>query len=79
MSTAQRLRMDLWAHHLGQPPARLADPVRSRALWDSAPTRRVCRYDPRAGRDYIDLDDSVIDPQNRRRTDPCCTLLRFCP
>jgi hypothetical protein len=79
VSTAQRLRMTLWAHHLGQPAARLIDPVRSRALWDSAPTRQVCRYDPRAGSDWFDPGDRIVDPENRRRTDPCCTLLRFCP
>ena len=78
-STARRLRMALWSHHLGQPATRLADPVRSRALWDSAPTRHVCRYDPQAGRDRLDLPDRVVDPSNRRPADPCCTLLRFCP
>jgi phosphatidylserine/phosphatidylglycerophosphate/cardiolipin synthase-like enzyme len=79
LSTAQRLRMTLWAHHLGQPMARLADPVRSRALWDSAPTRQVCRYDPQPGRDSRDLPDMIVDPENRLRTDPCRTLLRPCP
>ena len=49
LSTAQRLRMALWAHHLDQPPRTSDDPVRSRALWDRAPTRHVCRYIPTAG------------------------------
>jgi phosphatidylserine/phosphatidylglycerophosphate/cardiolipin synthase-like enzyme len=80
VSTAQRLRMALWAHHLDQPPATLRDPVRSRALWDRAPTRHVCRYNPTAGRDGgISLPDRIVDPSDRRPTDPCCTLLRICP
>lgn len=79
-STAQRLRMGLWAHHLGQPAAALSDPVRSRALWDTAPGRVVCRYDPAAGRDTgIPKPDVLVDPSDRRATDPCCTLLRRCP
>jgi phosphatidylserine/phosphatidylglycerophosphate/cardiolipin synthase-like enzyme len=80
VSTAQRLRMALWAHHLDQPPATLRDPVRSRALWDRAPTRHVCRYNPTAGRDGgISLPERIVDPSDRRPTDPCCTLLRICP
>ena len=38
----------LWAHHLGVPASAVADPLRSRALWDTASTRLVCRYDPTA-------------------------------
>jgi hypothetical protein len=54
--------------------------VRSRALWDRAPTRHVCRYNPAAGRDgRISLPDRIVDPSDRRPTDPCCTLLRVCP
>ena len=50
-STAGRLRAALWAHHLGVPSSAVADPVRSRELWDTASTRHVCRYDPGGGRD----------------------------
>jgi phosphatidylserine/phosphatidylglycerophosphate/cardiolipin synthase-like enzyme len=77
---AQRLRMALWAHHLGQPAPALVDPVRSRALWDTAPGRVVCRYDPLAGRDTgVRKPDALVDPSDRRAADPCCTLLRRCP
>jgi phosphatidylserine/phosphatidylglycerophosphate/cardiolipin synthase-like enzyme len=80
LSRAQRLRMALWAHHLDQPMARLRDPVRSRDLWDRAPSRHVCRYNPAAGRDgWIGVPDRIVDPSDRRPTDPCCTLLRVCP
>jgi phosphatidylserine/phosphatidylglycerophosphate/cardiolipin synthase-like enzyme len=79
-STARKLRMALWSHHLGQPASRLADPVRSRGLWDSAPARHVCRYDPRARSDSDDWKpDRLVDPSDRRPADPCCTLLQFCP
>jgi phosphatidylserine/phosphatidylglycerophosphate/cardiolipin synthase-like enzyme len=75
---ASRLRLALWSHHLGLPASRLADPVRSRELWDSAPTRQVCRYDPGAGRDS-DSWKPFVDPSDRRPEDPCCALLRACP
>ena len=78
VSRARRLRMALWSHHLGLSPARLADPVRSPALWDSAPSRQVCRYDPTAGHDQPAWD-RYVDPTDRRPDDPCCTLLRACP
>lgn len=80
-STAARLRTALWAEHLGVPPAAVVDPVRSRALWDSAPTRHVCPYDPAAGRDPGGFTerDAIADPPAREPHDPCCTLLRFCP
>jgi phosphatidylserine/phosphatidylglycerophosphate/cardiolipin synthase-like enzyme len=77
-STAKRMRAALWSHHLGLPASRLADPVRSRALWDSSPTRRVCRYDPGAGFDR-DAWKPFVDPSDRRSTDPCCSLVRACP
>jgi phosphatidylserine/phosphatidylglycerophosphate/cardiolipin synthase-like enzyme len=80
MSTAQRLRMELWAHHLDQPAARLRDPIVSRRLWDSAPTRHVCRYSATAGSDSrLSPPDRIVDPPDRNRSDPCCTLLRLCP
>jgi phosphatidylserine/phosphatidylglycerophosphate/cardiolipin synthase-like enzyme len=80
VSTAQRLRMALWSHHLDQPAANVRDAVLSRALWDSAPTRHVCRYVATAGSDGgIALPDRIVDPPDRRPTDPCCTLLRICP
>ena len=78
ISRAKRLRTALWSHHLGVPVARLADPVRSRALWDSAPGRHVCRYDPLADRDKRGLD-GLVDPSDRRPDDPCCTLIPACP
>jgi phosphatidylserine/phosphatidylglycerophosphate/cardiolipin synthase-like enzyme len=75
-SVAGRLRADLWAHHLGTSPAAVADGVRSRGLWDTAPTRKVCPYDPN-GRDPFasDRPDSIVDPSDRRPADPCTTLL----
>jgi phosphatidylserine/phosphatidylglycerophosphate/cardiolipin synthase-like enzyme len=80
-STAARLRTQLWAHHLNVPVAAVADPVRSRGLWDRAPTRHVCRYDPAGGRDDggIKERDRWADPVSREAHDPCCTLLSFCP
>ena len=48
-SAAGRLRVALWAHHLGVPASAVADPVRSRGLWDTASSRLVCRYDPGGG------------------------------
>lgn len=50
-TSVARLRAALWSHHLGQPVASLRDPVRSRELWDTASTRKVCLYDPAAGKD----------------------------
>jgi phosphatidylserine/phosphatidylglycerophosphate/cardiolipin synthase-like enzyme len=79
-STAQQLRMQLWAHHLDQPSAAFSDPIASRALWDRAPTRHVCRYNPTAGTDSrVSPPDRIVDPPDRRSGDPCCTLLRLCP
>jgi len=73
---AGRLRAKLWAHHLGTSPAAVVDGVRSRGLWDTAPTRQVCRYDP-GGRDPFGSNrpDSITDPSDRRPGDPCRTLL----
>jgi len=79
-STAKGLRMALWAHHLGLTAPTVADPVRSRGLWDSAPARQVCRYQPLAHRDTgIQKPDFLVDPSDRRPADPCCTLLQLCP
>jgi phosphatidylserine/phosphatidylglycerophosphate/cardiolipin synthase-like enzyme len=79
ISTAQRLRMELWAHHLDQPPADFGDPVGSRGLWDRAPRRHVCRYNPTAATDGRFSWRPYVDPSDRRPHDPCCTLLRICP
>jgi phosphatidylserine/phosphatidylglycerophosphate/cardiolipin synthase-like enzyme len=80
-AVAGRLRMALWAHHLDVPAAAVADPVNSRDLWDTANTRRVCRYDPDGGHDpwrpYH--RDSIVDPSDRRAGDPCRTLLPVHP
>ena len=76
-SVAGRLRADLWAHHLNVPVTSVADPVAGRALWDTAPKRHVCGYDPVGGKDPwgSDRPDSIIDPSDRRPGDPCTTLL----
>jgi phosphatidylserine/phosphatidylglycerophosphate/cardiolipin synthase-like enzyme len=74
-SVAGRLRAELWAHHLGVAPSAVADPVASRALWDTAASRQVCRYDPLGGRDRSNRPDSLVDPSDRRPGDPCRTLL----
>jgi len=76
-STAGRLRAVLWAHHLGVPSSAVADPVRSRELWDTASTRHVCRYDPGGGRDAFGSNrpDRLADPSDRQPGDPCQTLL----
>jgi phosphatidylserine/phosphatidylglycerophosphate/cardiolipin synthase-like enzyme/subtilisin family serine protease len=76
---ARQLRVDLWAHHLGVPASAVADGVRSRSLWDTAPTRQVCPYDPVGGTDRGIEDDRIVDPVDRQPADPCCTLLPFCP
>lgn len=80
-STAGTLRAQLWAHHLGVPVSAVSDPVVSSSLWDTAPTRQVCRYAPAAGRDSGGPSeiDAIADPPARRPEDPCCTLLQFCP
>jgi len=77
-SMAGRLRTALWAHHLGVPASAVADPLRSRGLWDTAASRLVCRYDPRGGRDSTGsrlTPDWLVDPSDRRPGDPCVTLL----
>jgi phosphatidylserine/phosphatidylglycerophosphate/cardiolipin synthase-like enzyme len=81
INIAHRLRMALWAHHLDQPASTLIDPIRTRVLWDRAPARHVCRYNPTAGTDHgvIQKPGFIVDPSDRRPTDPCCTLLRLCP
>jgi len=77
-SVAGRLRMQLWAHHLGVDQGAVADPIASRQLWDTAPHRYVCRYDPSAHTDPWggDRPDRITDPSDRRPGDPCETLLR---
>jgi len=74
---AGRLQATFWPHHLGLSAGAVADPLRSRPLWDSAPGRRVCRYDPDARKDKwgSDRPDAIIDPSDRRPGDPCLTLL----
>ncbi len=78
-SVAGRLRADLWAHHLKVTAAAVADPVAARALWDTAPGRRVCSYDVNGGKDKLldpgRLVPGMIDPSDRRPGDPCTTLL----
>ena len=77
-SMAGRLRTALWAHHLGVSASAVADPLRSRALWDTASSRLVCRYDPSGGRDGTVsrmTPDRLVDPSDRRPGDPCVTLL----
>ena len=79
-STAHKLRMALWREHLGEPESILRDPIMSRGFWDSSPTRRVCAYDPSGGTDRgRQYSDSIVDPTDRRRDDPCCQLLTICP
>ena len=76
-AAAGRLRMALWSHHLDVHPSDVADPVSSRALWDTASTRHVCRYDPGGGDDsrLHDRPDYFVDPSDRQPGDPCRTLL----
>jgi phosphatidylserine/phosphatidylglycerophosphate/cardiolipin synthase-like enzyme len=76
-AVAGRLRATLWAHHLGVARSAVADPVGSRALWDTASTRQVCRYDPVGGKDapFSNRPDRLTDPSDRRAGDPCRTLL----
>jgi phosphatidylserine/phosphatidylglycerophosphate/cardiolipin synthase-like enzyme len=77
-SVAGRLRAQLWAHHLGVGQGTVLDPLASRQLWDAAPSRHVCPYDPKGGSDpWSDYKpDMIIDPSDRRPGDPCETLLR---
>jgi phosphatidylserine/phosphatidylglycerophosphate/cardiolipin synthase-like enzyme len=76
-AVAGGLRMALWAHHLDVHPTDVADPVNSRSLWDTASTRRVCRYDPGGGDDsWLHYrPDYFVDPSDRQPGDPCRTLL----
>src|SRR5262249_11142402 len=53
-SVGGRLRMQLWAHHLGVDRGAVADPIASRKLWDGAPNRNVCRSAPTAQPDPCD-------------------------
>ena len=81
VTTAKRLRTSLWAEHLGQPLAAVEDAIRSKGLWDTAPTRHVCRYNPHGGSDPFDPvrdRDSVVDPSDRQAGDACCTRLGRC-
>jgi len=80
-SVAGRLRMRLWAHHLDVDQGAVNDPIASRRLWDVAPNRHVCRYDPAALTDRrgSDRPDEITDPSDRRPGDPCQTLLRAYP
>lgn len=49
---AQKLRMDLWAEHLGFPPPTFVDGVASASKWLALPpSASVMRYDPLAGKD----------------------------
>ena len=77
-AVAGRLRMALWTHHLDVPAAAVADPVNSRQLWDTASTRRVCRYDPDGGHDghLSNRPDFIVDPSDRQPGDPCRVLLQ---
>jgi phosphatidylserine/phosphatidylglycerophosphate/cardiolipin synthase-like enzyme len=76
-TVAGGLRAALWSYHLGVPASAVADPVSSRQLWDTAGTRRVCRYDPDGGHDHFWdwRPESAADPSDRRPGDPCRTLL----
>lgn len=80
LTAAKRLRKALWAEHLGQPLAAVDNPITAKGLWDTAPTRRVCRYNPLGGRDGVSIGnrDALVDPSNRQAGDPCCSLLRVC-
>ncbi|WP_082227364.1 peptidoglycan-binding protein [Demequina rhizosphaerae] len=77
MSTARRLRMQLWSEHLGVPAAAVRDAAAAKGLWDVAPGRRVCRYAPAGGSDpWSDAPKTwLADPEDSRPGDPCRTLL----
>ena len=74
---AKELRKRLWAEHLGVSASIVDDPIRTKGLWDTAPTRNVCRYDPGAGKDPSgDIARKLVgDPQDSQPSDPCNTLL----
>ena len=74
---ARRLRVRLWAEHLGVPQASVADPIASKGLWTTAPTRRVCPYDPIADTDPLSqrlIGEDTIDPPFALATAPCCAI-----
>lgn len=77
VALAKELRMRLWAEHLGVSASLVGDPIRTKGLWDTAPTRHVCRYDPRAGTDpFSDVPKELVaDPKDMRAGDPCRTLI----
>jgi phosphatidylserine/phosphatidylglycerophosphate/cardiolipin synthase-like enzyme len=76
-SLAAKLRVRLWAEHLRVSPSAVADPITSKGLWTTAPSRRVCPYDPLADTDgffesRIPVD--LIDPAFPLATAPCCAF-----
>ncbi len=74
---AQRLRMRLWAEHLVVAQSAVADPIASKGLWLSAPTGRVCRYNPSAATDPAFetlIGEDTIDPPFPIAGAPCCAI-----
>ncbi len=74
---AQRLRTRLWSEHLGVAAAAVADPIASKGLWLTAPSRRVCPYDPLGGTDspfWKRVSEDLIDPPFPLATAPCCAI-----
>ena len=66
LTFAQRLRMTLWAEHLGVAPAAVHDGVASLRLWTAPPpSARIRLYNPTAGSDSLlkrGIPWVIIDP-----------------
>jgi phosphatidylserine/phosphatidylglycerophosphate/cardiolipin synthase-like enzyme len=76
---ARRLRMRLWAEHLGLPMTVVADPIASKTLWRAGLRSRVCPYNPVADTDpftnfWIPGGESTIDPAKKIDSAPCCRI-----
>jgi phosphatidylserine/phosphatidylglycerophosphate/cardiolipin synthase-like enzyme len=75
-SLARRLRMRLWAEHLGVPYSAVSDPVASQVLWRTSPGR-VTLYNPLGGTDsFLEqrIPEDVIDPAFPLASAPCCRM-----
>jgi phosphatidylserine/phosphatidylglycerophosphate/cardiolipin synthase-like enzyme len=76
-AVARKLRLRLWAEHLAVSEAAVSDPIASKDLWLTAPTRRVRPYDPLGGKDPLweqGISVDTIDPGMPLAAAPCCVI-----